>query len=218
MTETGAFMETDRGKRNTAYLRVSRPDQDTEKNKADVLAFANERDFGRVEFVEEKVSGRKPWRDRKLSGIIESLGHGDRLLVPELTRLGRSTLEVLEILKVCQEKGIFVFSVKERLEMNNGMQSKIMSTFLAMFAELERDFISQRTKEGLRARKAAGVKLGRPRGPGKSKLDKHRPEIEALIKNGSSKSFIAKRCNTTPGNLQNWLKKNGLSDLTGQPL
>ncbi len=93
--------------------------------------------------------------------------------------------------------------------MNNGMQSKIMSTFLAMFAELERDFI--------RARKAAGVKLGRPKGPGKSKLDKHRPEIEALIKNGSAKSFIAKRYSTTPGNLQNWLKKNGLGDLTSNP-
>ncbi len=78
----------------------------------------------------------------------------------------------------------------------------------SMAAEIERDLISARTREALRARKASGRPLGRPKGPGKSKLDPYRPEIEALLANGSTQRFIAKRYNTTPGNLSNWMKKN----------
>ncbi|HEV8159457.1 MAG TPA: hypothetical protein VGP58_10525, partial [Pyrinomonadaceae bacterium] len=73
-----------------------------------------------------------------------------------------------------------------------------------------RDLISQRTKEALRYKKEQGIKLGRPKGPGKSKLDRFRPEIEALLKNGSTQKFIAARYGTTEANLHNWLKKNNL--------
>jgi DNA invertase Pin-like site-specific DNA recombinase len=83
-----------------------------------------------------------------------------------------------------------------------------MAMVFSMASEIERDLINQRTKEALRIRKAAGVKLGRPTGPGKSKLDKHREEIVALLKNGSTKAFVAKRYGTTQKNLYNWLKKN----------
>ena len=82
-----------------SYLRVSSIDQDTEKNKADILKYANDRDFGKVIFIEEKVSGKVSWKERKIKTIIDDLGKDDRLVVPELSRLGRSTLEVLEILK-----------------------------------------------------------------------------------------------------------------------
>jgi DNA invertase Pin-like site-specific DNA recombinase len=191
-----------------SYLRVSTSDQNTEKNKAEVLKFANDRHFGHVEFVEEKVSGKKSWRLRKIKTIVDDLKGGDRLIVPELTRLGRSTLEVLEILKVAKEKDICVYSVKEGMTLNGSIESKIMSTMLALFSELERDFISMRTKEALKARKAAGVKLGRPRGPGKSKLDKYREEIIALLKNGSTKKYVSQKYGTTQPNLYNWLKKN----------
>ena len=85
-----------------------------------------------------------------------------------------------------------------------------MLTMFAMISEIERDLISARTKEGLRARKAAGVKLGRPKGPGKSKLDKHRLEIEALLKNGSTKTFVAKRYKTSGSNLHGWLKRHDI--------
>jgi DNA invertase Pin-like site-specific DNA recombinase len=196
--------------KTTAYLRVSTADQDVKKFKGDILSFANDREFGRVDFVEEKVSGTKSWKERKIAGIIEGMEPGDRLLVPELTRLGRSTLEVLEILKAAQAKGVHVFSVKERLELDNGMQAKVMGTFLALFAEVERDFISKRTTEALKARKAAGVKLGRPKGPGKSKLDDHREEILALLANGSTKTFIAKKYDVAVPTLYNWLRKNGI--------
>ena len=80
----------------------------------------------------------------------------------------------------------------------------------AMAAEIERDLISQRTREALRVKKALGVKLGRPKGPGKSKLDPFKPEIEALLANGSTQRFIAQRYHTTEGNLHNWMKKRGI--------
>jgi DNA invertase Pin-like site-specific DNA recombinase len=194
--------------RTVGYLRVSTPDQDLEKNKADILHFANDRNFGKVQWVEETISGATNWKNRKISGIVDELNKDDRIVTPELSRLGRSTLEVLEILKEAKDKGINVYSVKEGLELNATIQSKIMSTLLALFAELERDFISQRTKEALRARKAQGIRLGRPKGPGKSKLDKHREEIIALLRNGSPKSFVAKRYGCSVPNLYNWLKKN----------
>ena len=81
----------------------------------------------------------------------------------------------------------------------------------SMASEIERDLISKRTKEALQTKKASGIKLGRPKGVGKSKLDIHKIEIEALLKNGSTKAFIAKRYNTTPANLFNWLKNNEIT-------
>ena len=92
------------------------------------------------------------------------MGKGDRILVPELSRLGRSTLEVLDILKTAKDKGIAVYDAKGNLELNgDSVQSKVMATMFALFAELERDFISRRTKEALKARRKAGVILGRPK-------------------------------------------------------
>jgi DNA invertase Pin-like site-specific DNA recombinase len=83
-----------------------------------------------------------------------------------------------------------------------------MAMAFSIASEIERDLISKRTKEALRALKAQGVKLGRPKGPGKSKLDKHRDEIVALLKNGSTKAYVAKKYGTTLPNLYNWLRKN----------
>lgn len=190
------------------YLRVSTTTQDTQKFKADILQFANEHDFGKVYFVDETASGVKNWRERKLGEIIDSLHAGDRLIVSEMSRLGRSMLEVLEILKVAKEKDVSVYALKGNWSLNGTIESKIMATMLALISEIERDFIVSRTKEALAAKKAQGIKLGRPHGPGKSKLDKYKPEIEALLKNGSSKTFIAKRYKTTPANLYNWMNKN----------
>jgi DNA invertase Pin-like site-specific DNA recombinase len=197
------------------YLRVSTIDQDTEKNKAAVLDFANAKGFiGKVEFVEEKISGLKSWKKRKLNDLVQSMQAGDILIVPELSRLGRSLVEVLEVLNALKDKQVKVYSVKENFQLNgDDMQSKVMRTMLGLFAEIERDLISARTKEGLAAAKASGKRLGRPKGPGKSKLDGFRPEIEALLKNGSRKNFIALRYGVTPATLSNWLKKHGLDSI-----
>jgi len=93
--------------------------------------------------------------------------------------------------------------VKGEWTLDNSLQSKIVAMAFAMAAEIERDLISQRTKEALRSKKVAGVRLGRPRGPGKSQLDIFRPEIEALSANESTQKFIARRYHTTAANLHN---------------
>jgi len=192
------------------YLRVSTVDQDIEKNKADILKLANDKDLGKVTFSEEKASGKISWRKRNVADVLEKLGDGDNIIVSELSRLGRSMLECMEILSIASQKRINIYAVKGNWQLDHSIQSKIIAMAFSMAAEIERDLISQRTKEALRARKAAGKPLGRPRGPGKSKLDKYQQEIEALLANGSTQKFIAKRYGTTEANLCNWLKKHEL--------
>ena len=117
--------------------------------------------------------------------------------------------------KFCGGFGTFmqtdpIYAVKGNWQLDQTIQSKIIAMAFAMAAEIERDLISQRTTEALRARKAAGKPLGRPKGPGKSKLDPFQPEIEALLANGSTQKFIANRYDTTQANLHNWMKKRGI--------
>jgi DNA invertase Pin-like site-specific DNA recombinase len=197
--------------RTVSYLRVSTADQNTEKNKKEILLFANDRKFGNVDFFEETVSGKKSWKEREIKNIIDELGEGDRLIVPELSRLGRSMLEIMEILAVAKEREIHIYDIKGNWELNGSIQSKVMAMVFSIAAEIERDLISSRTKEALQARKAAGVKLGRPKGPGKSKLDQYREEIIALLKTGSSKTYLAKKYGTSLPNFYNWLKKNEIT-------
>jgi DNA invertase Pin-like site-specific DNA recombinase len=196
-----------------AYLRVSTFEQDNEKNKADILKFANDRDFGKVHFVEEKVSGIKSWKERKIKNIIDELGNDDRLIVPELSRLGRSMLEIMEIMAVAKEKGIAIYDVKNGWSLNGSIESKVMAMVFSIAAEIERNLISKRTIEGLKAARAKGKLLGRPKGVGKSKLDVHKDEIIALMKTGSTQVYIAKKYKTSQPNLYNWIKKNGLQNI-----
>lgn len=194
--------------RNIAYLRVSTLDQDLEKNKSDILHLANEKNLGKVEFVQEKVSGKVSWKQRKIGPLLEDLKKGDTILLSEFSRLGRSMLECMEIISIAVEKGIKIYTVKGGWQLDNTIQSKVMAMVFSMASEIERDLISKRTRESLASRKMAGVKLGRPKGPGKSRLDEFKPEIEALLNNGSTQKFIAIRYEVTEATLCNWLKKN----------
>ena len=101
-----------------------------------------------------------------------------------------------------------LYTVKGNWQLNDTIQSKIMAMVFAMAAEIRRDLISQRTKEALRVKKANGMIIGRPKRPGKSKLDIYRVEIEALLQNGSTQSFIANRYGATEVTLSNWITKN----------
>ena len=197
------------------YIRVSTIDQDTEKNKNDILRYANNKGFdSNVEFVEEKVSGLKSWKNRKLADTVDELKKDDILIVPELSRLGRSLRDILDVLNTLTEKDVKVYSVKENSLLNDqDITSKITRTMLALFAEIESDLISQRTKEGLAEARKKGVKLGRPKGSGKSKLDKYEDEILNLLENGSTKKFVAEKYGVTPPTLHHWLNTNGFSDI-----
>jgi DNA invertase Pin-like site-specific DNA recombinase len=193
-----------------AYIRVSTDRQDVENQRLEILRVANDKDLGKVEFVEEIISGRKPWRERSLARVIEELAKGDVLIVAELSRLGRSMLEIMEILSLTTWRNVKVYASKGNWELDGSMQSKIIAMVLAMAAEIERDLISQRTKAALATKKAAGIKLGRRPGPGKSKLDGRKAEILELLSLGVPKKRIAERMGTNVGNLNHWLTKRGL--------
>ena len=197
-------------KKTIGYLRVSTAEQDLDKNKADILHLANEKKLGTVEWVKEKASGKINWRKRKIAQVIDSLKEGDTILVSELSRLGRSMLECMEILSIALEREINIYAVKGNWQLDQSIQSKIIAMAFSMAAEIERDLISQRTKEALAVRKKNGVKLGRPKGTGKSKLDQYKPEIEALLKNGATQKFIAQRYDATEATVSRWVKKQGL--------
>ena len=184
--------------------------QDIEKNKSDILKLANEKRLGYVEFIEEQISGKVSWRNRKIFAIINEAKKDDVIIVSELSRLGRSMLEIMEILSIATQKQLKIYSVKGDWHLDGSIQSKVMAMVFSMASEIERDLISSRTKEALRFKKENGIKLGRPKGPGKSKLDKFKPEIEALLSNGSTQKFIANRYNTTEANLYNWMKRHNL--------
>ena len=189
-----------------SYIRVSKLDQDTEKNKLEILKFANDNKLGNVEFVEEKITGRKNYKQRMLGELLDSLGEGDVIIIPEFTRLARSMIQILEVLNIVKDKGITLYSLKEHFSTNDeGISATVIKAVFALVAQIERDLISLRTKEALVAKKAMGIKLGRPRGKGKSKLDIHRDDILKLIELKVPKTIIAKQYNTSVANLYGFL-------------
>ena len=191
-----------------AFIRVSTLEQDTEKNKIDILQFANRLKLGNVEFTEEQCSGKINYKERKLGILLNSMQAGDVLIVPELSRIARSITQILEVIKVTKDKCITLYSLKENFCNNeDSISATVTSTIFALVAQIERELISMRTKEALHARKIAGVKLGRPRGKGKSKLDEHKDDILKLISLNVPKTMIARQYNTSVGNLYNFINK-----------
>ncbi len=190
-----------------AYLRVSTLDQETEKNKFEILQFANDRDLGKVQFVEENISGRISWKKRKLATIIEKLKKGDILITNELSRLGRDMLELMELVKLARDKGFTIYAIKD--EVMSSTDSEIAMLIIAIrawFAEQERKLISMRTKEGMAAAKASGKQVGRKKGFSQSKLDPHKEEIRGMLDNGIKQITIAGKYGVTAEHLSDYIK------------
>jgi DNA invertase Pin-like site-specific DNA recombinase len=140
---------------------------------------------------------------------------GDKLIFAEVSRIARSTLQVLEVLEVCMAKGIDVYIAKQNMQLDGSMQAKITATVLGLAAEIEREFISMRTKEALAARKKAGVTLGRPKGKAeKLKLDPKRDQIEKYLGMGLGIRPTAKLIDEAPSTLRDYIKRRGLRAIT----
>jgi DNA invertase Pin-like site-specific DNA recombinase len=196
--------------RTYAYIRVSTDKQDTENQRYEILKYANEKKLGNVEFIEETVSGRKSWKDRKIGVLISELQKGDILIVTELSRLGRSMLEIMELLSILLRAGVELHVVKNNQILKDDLQSKVFAMAFSIAAEIERELISQRTKEALARLKKEGKKLGRPKGSGKSSLDKHYEQIKELLEKGVSIASIAKILGRHYNTVYNYVKKRGL--------
>ena len=126
-----------------AFLRVSTVDQDTEKNKIEILQFVNKMQLGNVEFIEEKISGTVDYKKRKLGVLLKSMNKNDVLIVPELSRIARSITQILEVIKITKDKGIILYSLKENFCNNdNSITATVTSTIFALVAQIERELIS----------------------------------------------------------------------------
>ena len=144
--------------------------------------------------------------------LAKTAQSGDTLVFAEISRMARSTLQVLEILECCMQRGISVHIAKQRMVLDDSMPSRITATVLGLAAEIERELISMRTTEALAKRKAAGKTLGRPKGRQSAslKLDAREQEIKMYLAKGISKRSIAKLVDCAPSTLYYWLKRNQL--------
>jgi DNA invertase Pin-like site-specific DNA recombinase len=183
-----------------AYLRVSQGDQDVENQKFGILEYANRLGFSNVIYIEDVITSRVYWKARKIGQIILSLNRGDILLASETTRLGRSSLEVLEIQQEILERFAILHIVKEGIVIGNAGQTdierilqKTVLGLLGSMGEMERAFISNRTREALQKKKAEGVVLGRPTG-GETvwELDRKYKQLLDLMKKGISVTNMLK--------------------------
>lgn len=145
-----------------AYIRVSTDKQTLENQRFEINRFAKQRDFQIDVWVEETVSGTRSAKDRKLGVLLKRIKKGDTLIVSEISRLGRRLMEVMSILNACMLKNVILLTVKEKYELGNNIQSQILAFAFSLSAQIERDLISQRTREGLARRIASGQKLDVP--------------------------------------------------------
>jgi DNA invertase Pin-like site-specific DNA recombinase len=177
-----------------AYLRVSTNKQDLNNQKLEILEFAQKKDLKVNEFVEVMISSRKTSKQRRIDDLLEQLAASDTLIVTEMSRLGRSTAEVIGLVNQLIARSIRIIVIKQNLDLNrHDMGSKIMVTVFSLLAELERDLISLRTKEALAAKKSQGIKLGKPKGTiQKSKFDNDQEKIKELLDLGLSVRKIAR--------------------------
>jgi DNA invertase Pin-like site-specific DNA recombinase len=182
--------------KNIAYLRVSKQEQDLNNQRLAILDYAHKNKIKIHEFVEISVSTRRSPSDRGIDALLEMLQPKDRLIVSELSRLGRSLGQIIQIVDQLIKKDVSFLAIKEDIVINGkeqNLQSKVMVALFGLFSEIERDLISERTKEGLAAARARGKLLGRPKGTlGKSKLDGNEEDIKELLAKKVSKASIAK--------------------------
>ena len=177
-----------------AYLRASTDKQDLNHQKLEVLEYARRHGLHLDEYVEITVSSRKTSQQRRIDELLRKLSETDTLIVTELSRLGRSTAEVIALVNALINQNIRLIALKQNLVVDRqDMNSKIIITLFSLFAELERDLISLRTREALAAKKAQGQRLGKPKGTiQKSKFDKDVSRIKELLGYGLSVRKIAK--------------------------
>ncbi len=156
--------------RTFAYVRVSTEMQNCASQKHEIRNYCEKHDIIVEEWVTESVSGTVPIEKRMLGGLLERLGKGDSIICTEISRLGRSMLMIMAILNICSSRGISIHSIKDHFDLTDSINSKIIAFAFALAAEIERNLISQRTREALAVKKLEGIRLGRPPGSSSKKI------------------------------------------------
>ena len=190
------------------YTRVSTELQNTENQKHEIQTFAKSQKIKVDKWVDEVISSRKSLKERQLDKLLKHLKKGDILIASELSRLGRNLLEVMGILQSCLEKDCQIWTLKENYKLGADIQSKVLAFTFSLAAEIERQLISQRTKESLKRIKDEGKHLGRPHGFSYKKLDSKKDKIKELLNKQVSKAEIARLLNCSWLTLHRYIQKS----------
>lgn len=194
------------------YCRVSTAHQHEENQHFVIENFAKQNNLQIDAWVEEKISSSKKLQDRKLGKLLNNLQSGDILITTEISRLGRSLLEVMGILQNCLEKNCQIWTLKENFRLGSDIQSKVLAFAFGLSAELSKSLLQERVRESLARLKANGKKLGRPIGAkSKSlKLSKNKKRINRLVNKGISKNEIARIMRVNKTTLYKYMRNNYL--------
>jgi DNA invertase Pin-like site-specific DNA recombinase len=206
--------------RTLAYLRTSTDKQDINHQKVEILEYARRERIHIDDFIAISISSKRERRARRIDELVQKLNDGDTLIVTELSRLGRSTGEVIDLIDELVQGGVQVIALKQNLRLDkdqDDIQSLTMITLLSLFAQMERMMISKRTKEALSARKAQGMILGKPKGTIQDSIyDKDHERIMELLQLGvSARRISAKHLGYgTPSSLNYYIKTRRLRETT----
>ena len=175
------------------YIRVSTDKQTLENQKFEILKFCEKQNFRIDDWIEETISGTKAYNKRQLGKLLKKVKAGDYIICSELSRLGRNLFMIMEILNICMSKECKVWTIKDNYRLGDDIQSKVLAFAFGLAAEIERNLISQRTKEALARKKSEGIILGRPIGSKNRnlKLAKKDKLIRELLSQNKSKNAIA---------------------------
>ena len=190
------------------YIRVSTDRQTVENQRFEIKRFAQQQNLQVDGWLEETISGTKSYTKRGLGRLLKKVRKGDLIICAELSRLGRSLFMIMEILNICMNKECRVWTIKDNYRLGDDIQSKVLAFAFGLSAEIERNLISQRTKEALARKKAEGVTLGRPKGRTpipNQQCEKKREWIREMLSQGMSKSDIAKNLHIARGTLYRFL-------------
>lgn len=190
------------------YIRVSSDKQTTANQKFEIDNYCKAKSIRLDRLIEETVSSTKKIEERKLGRLLRQLKKGDLLIVSELSRLGRNLMQIMKILHDCMESDIRVVTIKEGYELGNNINSKVLAFAFGLSAEIERNLISQRTKEALARKKSEGLILGRPKG---SKTKKHKlkdsdEKIKMMLNKGFTYTLIAQKLKVHRTTVSNYLR------------
>ena len=176
------------------YIRVSSDKQTVENQKYEINHFTTQNNIIIDGWIEETISGTKNYNKRQLGKLLKKIQKGDMIICAELSRLGRSLFMIMDILNICMTKECKVWTIKDNYRLGDDIQSKVLAFAFGLSAEIERNLISQRTKEALARKRAEGVVLGRPIGSKSSKVKLSGKEefIRGLLNHNISKTKIAK--------------------------
>lgn len=192
------------------YIRVSTNKQTLKNQKYTIINFARHQNIKVDRWIKEVISGTVSYEKRLLGNVIAKMGKNDILLCSEISRLGRNILQVMTILNICMRKEIQVWTIKENYRLGADIQSKVLAFAFSLAAEIERNLISQRTKEALKRVQADGRKLGREIGSSnkRHRLDGKEAEIQRLLSEGYSKRAISRIFGVSVGTICNVISKN----------